>query len=68
MQALRSGLVASPDWDILVGHYLGVDHAGHTFCVQSPQMLQKVQQMDREVIEVRCWPGHSHAAPPALHS
>jgi hypothetical protein len=45
--------MASKDWDLLVGHYLGIDHAGHTFGVDSLQMLSKVQQTDREVAQVR---------------
>jgi hypothetical protein len=27
------------EWDILVGHFLGVDHAGHTFGVESAAMV-----------------------------
>lgn len=53
VQALRHDLIDSSDWDILVAHYLGVDHAGHTFNVQSPEMLAKVQQADAELLEVR---------------
>ena len=40
-------------WDLLVGHYLGVDHAGHTYGVASPQMHHKVRQMDDEITQVR---------------
>jgi GPI ethanolamine phosphate transferase 3 subunit O len=48
----------SEEWDILVGHYLGVDHAGHTFSVDSPQMRAKVLQMDSEIKEVRSSVAH----------
>ncbi|GMH39920.1 hypothetical protein BSKO_07824 [Bryopsis sp. KO-2023] len=40
------------DWDFLIGHYLGVDHAGHAFGVQTPEMLKKLQQMDDQISEV----------------
>lgn len=30
-----------------------MDHAGHTFSVHSPEMLDKVQQTDAELVEVR---------------
>ena len=53
VQALRHDLIDSSDWDILVAHYLGVDHVGHTFSVHSPEMLAKVQEMDAELLEVR---------------
>lgn len=45
--------MAQSTWHLLVGHYLGIDHAGHTFGVNSPQMLAKVQQTDREFVHVR---------------
>ena len=53
MQELRGGLLDDASWDILVAHYLGVDHAGHTYAVESPQMKKKVQQMDAEIVDVR---------------
>ena len=34
------------DWDVFVGHFLGVDHAGHTFNVRHPVMAAKLKQMD----------------------
>ena len=42
----------SSSWDILVGHYLGMDHAGHTYGVESPQMLAKVKANDAEAMRV----------------
>ena len=41
-------------WDVLIGHMLGMDHAGHTFGVQSPEMLAKIQQNDADVVQVWC--------------
>eukprot|EP00892_Ulva_mutabilis_P011669 jgi/Ulvmu1/8875/UM049_0057.1 len=49
---LRGGLLEDADWDILVAHYLGVDHAGHSYAVESPQMKRKVTQMDAEITAV----------------
>ncbi|GAU22458.1 hypothetical protein TSUD_123450 [Trifolium subterraneum] len=30
------------DWDVLIAHFLGVDHAGHLFGVDSTPMIEKV--------------------------
>jgi hypothetical protein len=56
VQWLNEHLLDSPAWDILVGHFLGMDHAGHTYGVSSPQMLAKVQANDRELVHVRTSP------------
>ena len=29
-------------WDFLIAHFLGVDHAGHTYRVESQEMVNKV--------------------------
>lgn len=34
------------DWDLLIGHFLGVDHAGHRYGPEHPEMTNKLQQMD----------------------
>jgi hypothetical protein len=39
------------DWDVLVAHYLGVDHAGHAHGVRSAAMGAKVRQTDAQVAE-----------------
>ncbi|XP_028319094.1 GPI ethanolamine phosphate transferase 3 [Gouania willdenowi] len=42
------------DWDVLVAHFLGVDHCGHRFGPDHPAMADKLTQMDgviRSVIE-----------------
>jgi len=36
----------SSEWDILFGHFLGVDHAGHRYGPDHPQMTAKLQHMD----------------------
>ena len=40
-------------WDVIFGHYLGVDHAGHRYGPDHPAMAAKLSQMDgvlREII------------------
>ncbi|KAF8072619.1 hypothetical protein HT031_000279 [Scenedesmus sp. PABB004] len=51
-QHLLPALAAPHGWDVLVGHYLGVDHAGHTHGVASRQMEAKLAQMDDQVSHV----------------
>lgn len=34
------------DWDVLVAHFLGVDHCGHRFGPDHPAMADKLTQMD----------------------
>ncbi|KAI1128070.1 GPI ethanolamine phosphate transferase 3-like protein [Nemania abortiva] len=41
MEPDRSG-----EWDITIGHLLGVDHAGHRYGPNHPAMTAKLQQMD----------------------
>lgn len=33
-------------WDVVIGHYLGVDHAGHRYGPDHPAMTEKLKQMD----------------------
>ncbi|WOK99973.1 GPI ethanolamine phosphate transferase 3 [Canna indica] len=40
------------DWDVLIAHFLGVDHAGHIFGVDSSQMIQKLEQYNSILEEV----------------
>ncbi|KAI5249256.1 alkaline phosphatase-like protein [Aureobasidium subglaciale] len=35
-----------PDWDVLIMHYLGLDHIGHKAGPLSPNMLPKQKEMD----------------------
>ena len=42
-------------WDVIFGHYLGVDHTGHSFGPDHPEMAAKLRQMDgviRRMIEM----------------
>ncbi|XP_038894123.1 GPI ethanolamine phosphate transferase 3 isoform X2 [Benincasa hispida] len=43
------------DWDVLIAHFLGVDHAGHIFGVDSSPMFEKLEQYNtilEKVIDV----------------
>lgn len=42
----------STKWDVLIGHYLGVDHAGHRYGPDHPAMAAKLKQMDETVTRV----------------
>ncbi|CAL0306918.1 unnamed protein product [Lupinus luteus] len=54
------------DWDVLIAHFLGVDHAGHIFGVDSTQMIEKLEQYNNvlerviEVLENQSGPGNLH--------
>ena len=39
-------------WDVIFGHYLGVDHAGHRYGPDHPAMSAKLFQMDSIVREI----------------
>lgn len=54
VQNLVPSIREAADWDVLIGHYLGVDHVGHTYDVHSPHMAAKLQQMNQHVEQVRC--------------
>ena len=34
------------DWDVLIAHFLGVDHCGHRYGPNHPEMARKLNQMD----------------------
>lgn len=37
------------DWDILILHYLGLDHIGHLAGPRSPLVPEKLREMDRVI-------------------
>lgn len=39
----------SSHWDVIIGHYLGVDHAGHRYGPNHQAMAGKLRQMDRVI-------------------
>ena len=43
---LESGHAKRDQWDLLIGHLLGVDHAGHRYGPDHAAMTAKLQQMD----------------------
>lgn len=51
------------DWDVLVAHFLGVDHCGHRFGPDHPAMAEKLTQMDGVIRS-----GSSTAARRLFHS
>lgn len=36
--------ILNNDWDLLVAHYLGVDHAGHRYGPNHPEMTRKLNE------------------------
>lgn len=42
----------SKRWDILIGHFLGVDHAGHQYGPNHQAMRSKLKQMDSVLREI----------------
>ncbi|RZC32507.1 Phosphodiest and/or Metalloenzyme domain containing protein [Asbolus verrucosus] len=40
------------DWDIMILHYLGLDHIGHVFGPKSPLILTKLKEMDDIIEEI----------------
>ena len=48
-QHIMARLKKPDEWDLLIGHFLGVDHAGHTFGVDSAAMRRKVGENDADV-------------------
>lgn len=43
----------SSKWDILFGHFLGVDHAGHRYGPNHPAMREKLLQMDSVIRQIK---------------
>jgi phosphatidylinositol glycan class O len=35
------------DWDVIIAHFLGVDHCGHRYGPYHPAMAEKLTQMDQ---------------------
>jgi len=47
---LNTHLKYSTSWEVFIGHFLGVDHAGHKFGPDHPEMARKLSEMN-SVIE-----------------
>ncbi len=39
--------MSKSDWNVLIAHFLGVDHCGHTFGPDHPEMERKLKEMDQ---------------------
>ena len=37
------------NWDVFIGHFLGVDHAGHKFGPNHAEMRRKLTEMDHVI-------------------
>ncbi|KAK8589694.1 hypothetical protein V6N12_024085 [Hibiscus sabdariffa] len=54
------------DWDVLIAHFLGVDHVGHIYGVDSTPMIEKLEQYNAvlekviEEIQNQSGPGKLH--------
>lgn len=54
------------EWEVLIAHYLGVDHAGHIFGVDSTAMIEKLEQYNNileKVVDILV----SQSGPGGLH-
>lgn len=40
------------DWNILVAHYLGVDHAGHRYGPNHPEMTRKLNETNNRLEKI----------------
>ncbi|KAJ7980495.1 GPI ethanolamine phosphate transferase 3 [Quillaja saponaria] len=54
------------DWDVLISHFLGVDHAGHIFGVDSTPMIEKLKQYNL-ILEKVIKALESQSGPGGLH-
>ncbi|CEF67158.1 GPI ethanolamine phosphate transferase 3 [Strongyloides ratti] len=44
--------MANDDWNVIIGHFLGVDHCGHRYGPNHSAMLGKLDQMDKMLRDV----------------
>ncbi|VDN03644.1 unnamed protein product [Thelazia callipaeda] len=44
--------LAKSDWTVLIAHFLGVDHCGHKYGPDHPEMLKKLKQMNEMLAKV----------------
>ncbi|KAG0369923.1 hypothetical protein BC939DRAFT_439089 [Gamsiella multidivaricata] len=52
IKALGPALKDISKWDLLIAHFLGVDHCGHTFGPNDPHMESKLAQMNEQLEQV----------------
>lgn len=51
-QALHPALRSPKHWDVLVAHFLGLDHVGHAHSVGSPLFTAKLQELNYYIQQV----------------
>lgn len=44
--------INTKDWDVIIAHFLGVDHCGHRYGPSHPEMANKLAQMNDIVTSV----------------
>ncbi|KAF9928703.1 mannose-ethanolamine phosphotransferase gpi13 [Linnemannia zychae] len=52
ISALGPALEDPSKWDLLIAHFLGVDHCGHTYGPNDPHMAVKLEQMNDQLEKV----------------
>jgi predicted AlkP superfamily pyrophosphatase or phosphodiesterase len=52
-QGLLPALAYPGTWDVLVAHYLGVDHVGHVHGAAGPAVTAKLRQLDAHIRQAR---------------
>ena len=52
MQELLPAVRQPKEWDLLVAHYLGMDHIGHVHSAHGPEMAAKEAEMNDHVTQV----------------
>ena len=52
LQDLLPAIQAPHSWDVLIAHYLGMDHIGHVHGVHSPHMAAKAAEMNSHISQV----------------
>ncbi|KAG0221967.1 mannose-ethanolamine phosphotransferase gpi13 [Actinomortierella wolfii] len=49
---LGGALDSQDEWDLLIAHFLGVDHCGHTYGPDDYRMADKLEQMNQQIKRV----------------
>lgn len=42
----------SPTTDLMIAHFLGIDHAGHCFDVDDPMLEKKIEDVDKAIDKI----------------
>ncbi len=52
IQKILPNELAKNDWDVVIAHYLGVDHCGHKYGPLHSEMSRKLNEMNEEIRKV----------------